>query len=425
MSTDPGAPSRAMQRERTRERILEAARALFVQQGYRGTSLREVAAAAGISHPGLAKHVSSTDELLAEVLARMEAENARALPSPARDGALPFSALAARNAATPGYVALFAALLGEASTPTHPSHAAMAARYAEVERESLAVLDRARRAGAIHPDRATAAEMRRFDAIWDGLQLMEQFLPDRVDTPALLHRLEERWNEPPAAALDAPDPAGGPDSGPGPGIGPEVAVAETVPPEGHGYRTGRERRAQILAAASDLFAQDGYAETSLARIAQSAGASKAAVLHHFGSKEGLVEAVLDARDRELRALAGHRPDPPGGREGLLLLVQQAREAAHRAPGLIQLYAVLSCEAAPASHPAHGYFADRFRAVLADSEALFVRAREDGEMPAHRDPAQEALLCIALWDGLQYRWLYDRGIDLTADLEAHLAQVLAP
>ncbi|MFC0675947.1 TetR/AcrR family transcriptional regulator [Brachybacterium hainanense] len=417
MSTAPTASVRVLGRERTRARIVDAARTLFVQQGYRATSLRDIAAAAGISHPGLAKHVSSKDELLSIVLAQMEEDSARAMDAQANaaDGSprpLPFSTLAALNAATPGYVALFAALTGEASTPAHPSHAAMARRYEEVERLSLGILDRARRDGTVHPDRATAAEMRRFDAIWDGLQLMSLFLPDRIDVPARLAALEERWREPPPAEIAPPR------------LPPRAAAAPPAPREEHGYRTGRARRAQILAAASDLFARDGYGDTALARIAQSAGASKSAVLHHFGSKEGLLEAVLDERDRALRALAGRPPDPAQGREGLDLIARQAQEASRRQPGLIQLYAVLSCEAAAPAHPAHTYVAERFVAVLADVTALFGQARDRGELPPHRDPEQEAMLYVALWDGLQYRWLYDREVDISAELGAHLAQVLS-
>lgn len=87
-------------------------------------------------------------------------------------------------------------------------------------------------------------------------------------------------------------------------------------------------------------------------------------------------------------------------------------------------AVLSCEAVPADHPAHEYFAERFRDGLDHFAALFRTAQEDGELPAQRDPEFEALWLTALWDGLQYQWLYDRSVvDVAAQLSAHLDDVL--
>ncbi len=58
-------------------------------------------------------------------------------------------------------------------------------------------------------------------------------------------------------------------------------------------RLGRaERRAAILDAAASTFAVGGYAGTSIADIARTAGVSHLIVYRHFASKEELYEAVL-------------------------------------------------------------------------------------------------------------------------------------
>jgi len=54
--------------------------------------------------------------------------------------------------------------------------------------------------------------------------------------------------------------------------------------------------------ALDEFATAGYAATSLQRIADLAGGSKASVLYHYDSKERLLEAVLAPALGELEAL---------------------------------------------------------------------------------------------------------------------------
>ena len=58
-------------------------------------------------------------------------------------------------------------------------------------------------------------------------------------------------------------------------------------------------RDRLLDAAEALIAQKGYANTSLREITTKAEANLAAVNYHFGSKEGLLSAVLDRRLRPL------------------------------------------------------------------------------------------------------------------------------
>ncbi|MDQ1682828.1 MAG: hypothetical protein QOH99_1369, partial [Frankiaceae bacterium] len=54
-----------------------------------------------------------------------------------------------------------------------------------------------------------------------------------------------------------------------------------------------DTRASILEAARSLFAQDGYAGTSLRSIARAAGVDAALVHHYFDDKPALFAAALD------------------------------------------------------------------------------------------------------------------------------------
>ena len=63
------------------------------------------------------------------------------------------------------------------------------------------------------------------------------------------------------------------------------------------YRTGVRRREQIIEAATAVFAEYGYAGGSVRTIADRIGVSPASLLQHFGSKEGLLMAVLAEWDR--------------------------------------------------------------------------------------------------------------------------------
>jgi len=55
--------------------------------------------------------------------------------------------------------------------------------------------------------------------------------------------------------------------------------------------TERARREQLIQVTIEQVARHGYAGTSLARIAEAAGISKAAVLYHFPSKAAVVQAA--------------------------------------------------------------------------------------------------------------------------------------
>lgn len=68
----PSAPNPAAlnKGQRTANRILDVAEALFAQHGYGATSLRDIAAQAGLQQPGLYKHFSGKDDLYRQVYER-------------------------------------------------------------------------------------------------------------------------------------------------------------------------------------------------------------------------------------------------------------------------------------------------------------------------------------------------------------------
>jgi AcrR family transcriptional regulator len=55
---------------------------------------------------------------------------------------------------------------------------------------------------------------------------------------------------------------------------------------------GRETREQLLSAATALLGEEGYGAMSMRAVAERAGTRLSLVHYHFGSKRGLMEAVL-------------------------------------------------------------------------------------------------------------------------------------
>ncbi len=56
--------------------------------------------------------------------------------------------------------------------------------------------------------------------------------------------------------------------------------------------TETARREQIITCAIEVIAEVGYPQTTIRRIADRAGIAMSVVLYHFGTKDGLIEAVI-------------------------------------------------------------------------------------------------------------------------------------
>jgi AcrR family transcriptional regulator len=71
-------------------------------------------------------------------------------------------------------------------------------------------------------------------------------------------------------------------------------------------------RAALLEEATALFAERGYAGTSLEDVASASQVTRGAVYHHFASKQALFEAVLELQEARVTAevlAAASAPDP--------------------------------------------------------------------------------------------------------------------
>lgn len=82
----------------------------------------------------------------------------------------------------------------------------------------------------------------------------------------------------------------------------------------------KDTKERILAAALDLFSQNGYAGTNIRELAASLGLVKSGVYKHFGSKEEIWNALLDELVAYYEARFGspeHLPPVPDSPEGLV------------------------------------------------------------------------------------------------------------
>jgi AcrR family transcriptional regulator len=93
---------------------------------------------------------------------------------------------------------------------------------------------------------------------------------------------------------------------------------------------------RILSSAKQLFASRGYENTSTVAIARLAGTSESQLMKHFGSKEGLLEAIFDDGWANLAAHVGEMDQLTSPRQKLRMLLQLMLAGMDRDPELKQL-----------------------------------------------------------------------------------------
>ena len=187
-----------------------------------------------------------------------------------------------------------------------------------------------------------------------------------------------------------------------------------------GYAKGDARRERIVEVATEIFGTQGFRAATMLQIAAACDISRTGLLHHFPTKESLLEAVLAHRDS-----GGPEPDLAGSdpRDQLEHLVAVVEHNATQ-PRIVNLFSVLSAEAGDPEHPAHPYFTDRYARLRADLSRGLRQLQSSGALVAGTDPDALAVEIIALMDGLQVQWvLAPDEIDMAAVLRHRLTAAL--
>lgn len=173
----------------TRQDIIDRALGAFGEAGYRGSSLREIAAGCGISHPGLIYHFPTKASLLLAVLEHRDAVDDAWLSPEATTGAQTLRRLielVALNAGRRGIVELFAVLSAEATATNHPAHAYFVRRYSNAVSSATRAYRELQAQGLLREEVDPTAAGPQFVALMDGLQV--QWLHDRgrTDMPGII-----------------------------------------------------------------------------------------------------------------------------------------------------------------------------------------------------------------------------------------------
>jgi AcrR family transcriptional regulator len=198
-------------------------------------------------------------------------------------------------------------------------------------------------------------------------------------------------------------------------------------------RTQVERVAEsdrkLLAAAFMLIGQRGYRATSLAAIGEAAGYSRGLVNERFGSKAGLlwalVQQMLGIWRREGRA---HADAVHTGIDALIDIVDNHHRAVIANHGIRTFYALM-LEAIGPTPELVTEFRDLHRAFRSNIEREIRAGIEARTIRMDVDPAAQATLLLGELRGIAFQWLLDdRGFSLDAaydEMKKSLRRTLAP
>jgi TetR/AcrR family acrAB operon transcriptional repressor len=184
-------------------------------------------------------------------------------------------------------------------------------------------------------------------------------------------------------------------------------------------------RERLLEAATRVFAERGYSDGSVKEIADLAGTSQGTIFWHFGSKEGLVIAVVDRAflvwEREVLAPLLARDLPTAG-------IRPAIEAhlafARRDPAIGQrLFLTLASGALAGNEELRVAYARIYDRLRSYGREWIGRAVERGTCRADLDIDAVATTIVAALAGISLQWLIDPTAVGLESAHRDLARVL--
>jgi AcrR family transcriptional regulator len=213
-------------------------------------------------------------------------------------------------------------------------------------------------------------------------------------------------------------------------LGPLMAQAK-LPDQPGSLKQERSRlsTSRLIQAAAELIATQGYDKTTFVEIGRRAGYSHGLVTLRFGSKEGLLLALIDKvtvewSAREIEPVAQTQV----GAKAIRVAIDGIRASVKRNPTNVRALYTLMFEAVrpiPALQ-------ERIRTMNEQQrdyyEAAILRGIEAGTVSRETNAGAAARLIVSALRGAAFQWLLEPEFDFDATLAAladHLELILTP
>ena len=187
-------------------------------------------------------------------------------------------------------------------------------------------------------------------------------------------------------------------------------MADNVAPK---KRRGRPRkdgtksanqRAEIAAAAIDLFSRQGYAQTTLSGIAREAGLDQSSVYYWFSGKDDILRHLVEMNRSSLRIAEGIGSFP--GQKAAQLYTVLYEDALMLCNLPFDFY-VLEDAARTQPDSFQDFFSD-YRALVEKVSAIIADGVHDGVFAAC-DPGKETVFALAVNEGVQHRFHWQGAV----------------
>ncbi|MFB4319664.1 TetR family transcriptional regulator [Actinomadura sp. 21ATH] len=181
-------------------------------------------------------------------------------------------------------------------------------------------------------------------------------------------------------------------------------------------RTATTHR-RLLEAAVELFAAKGYQSTTVAEIGARVGQSRGAVTLHFGSKDGLLSAIVEILTDEWEegAFLPSLEEGAGSLEDAIDAALRAhRTALEEDPTFFALYDALLYEAIGPASPIRADFAALHRRLRERIAQHIETGQKEGLVQPDVDPEGLAIWLLGSLRGIVHQYLIEsRALDLDA------------
>jgi len=184
----------------------------------------------------------------------------------------------------------------------------------------------------------------------------------------------------------------------------------------------RETREKILESATELFAQHGYENTSLAQVARRAKVSKALIFWHFDSKEALYRNAL-RRTLEPYFIDVDDIEGLGEREQIERLIDLFYDFVHENVYSVRFFLHLTLRGESRPDESLNHVNELYRIFRSSLAGIIDNGRGRGVFRAEVDACREAALIVAALSGILIQQFMTDEAAAAQDLIGHLKLVL--
>jgi AcrR family transcriptional regulator len=179
---------------------------------------------------------------------------------------------------------------------------------------------------------------------------------------------------------------------------------------------------RILDAAVDVFSEHGFHRFRVREVALRVGLTEAGVLHHFASKQVLLQEVLAYREVSSNQVIANLEKKRG--EVALRDLYKVAESIVAEPRRLQLYLLLEVEGLTPNGPTKGYFSSRNEL---NRNALVKHMREGQQDGVFREDVNLGVLAreaVAFMDGIGLQWLTEgQTFDLVEAYRSYFEELI--